>query len=81
MKKKEFKVYTREVSKSVPANMIIIKDERGWLYLQNENTNWFVNHTNTFNKESEESDEEVIKAIVKQIKLNKKLLEEPNEDK
>lgn len=76
----KFKVFTKENNKSVPINMIFVKDDKGWLFLENHDTQWYVNHTNTFDSQSTEDDTTVIKSIVKQIKINKKMLT-PNEGK
>ncbi len=72
--KNKFEVFTTKDYKQIPKNMVMIKDTSGWLFLQNEDTQWFVNHTNTFNSKSKEDNVTVIKSIVKQIKINKEIV-------
>jgi len=76
MKKNKFEIFTTTENKAIPKNMVLIKDNEGWLFLQNEGTQWYINHTNTFNSKSKEDDTTVIKAIIKQVKINKAVIDE-----
>lgn len=73
MKKKLFEIFTREHTNAIPPNLILVKHKFGWLFLENEGAQWFVNHTNTFDEKSKETNDEMIRAIVKQIKFNKEV--------
>lgn len=75
----KFKIFTKNDNKRIPATMFLVKNKFGWLYLENDGAQWYVNHTQDFKDCSEEENNEAIKAIVAQVKFNKKVLENQNE--
>lgn len=76
---KKFQVFTKDEFKFIPSNIFIIKNKLGWLFAVSEGAQWYINHTNSYKNCPKEENEETLKAIVKQIKANEKLLKENEE--
>lgn len=71
-----FKVFTKDDYDVIPKNLFLVKNKYGWLFLVNEKAQWFVNHTNDFKNCKDSEDLGAIKAILKQIKINKKIIKD-----
>ena len=65
MKKKSFEIFTCTEHESIPENMFLIKNEHGWLFLTHDQSNWYVNHTNSFKNCTEEENDNAIREIIK----------------
>lgn len=71
MKTKKFTtIYSKETHSFIPANVVLIRNQHGWLYLANDDTQWYVNHTQDFKDITEEEIEKTLKLLVKAVKTN-----------
>jgi hypothetical protein len=71
MKTKKFTtIYSKETHSFIPVNVVLIRNQHGWLYLANDDAQWYVNHTQDFKDITEEEIEKTLKLLVKAVKTN-----------
>lgn len=74
MKNNEFEMFTKKEYKFIPANVLIVKNMYGWMYLYNDKAQWYVNHTNDEKNCPKEENEKFLKKLMKAIKEQMKLV-------
>jgi len=71
---KKFEIFTKENYAIIPANVIIVKNTHGWLFMYNDKAQWFMNHTNDEKDCKPEDYEKFLKKLVKGNKQQMKLI-------